>query len=415
MKSNKEIQETQAVDNVKLFTDTYNACLQKFNIYMQKYKGEPYEFWGRCYSGNYYDECKKYKLANTGNWLASMVTGMGPLFYRTEKNEDYLKWAEQFKEFYRNKVFVSPTTDTMHDIGFLYSPYSVAMYQLTGDRAYRETALKAADELAKRFHIRTGCIDAWGNMTDHFIRRPVKMIIDTMMNLSLLFWAWKETKHVFYLDVARAHIETVKKYLLREDGSVAHQFHFDRKTGEVIGEHNSCGYSNGSYWARGTGWAIYGFAIASRYMVNDYYLDLNKEYFDIAARLAENYIHTIGDGNFVPVWDFRLPKDAPATACGEAAHWDETKSENCKFNVDTSACAIVACGLLELLKQKENDKFRSFAENSLSALCKDYFNRDMQVPGFLKRQNGADVYTLYGDYYFAEALQVYLNDNPVCW
>lgn len=400
----------------KLAEETYRKCIKKFDIYLEKYSGEPYELAG-CKDGNYFNGAPKRKLKVSSNWLTSCITGLAPLYYRTEKDKKLLEWAEKFAPYYKDKVFDTPAYDTMHDLGFLYSPYSVAMYQLTGDKKHRETALKAADELAKRFHIKTGCIEAWGNQTYQYLRRPVRLIIDTLMNLPLLWWAWSETKHNFYIDVAKAHIEMVKKYLLREDGSVAHAFMFDRATGEVIEECNSCGYSNGSYWARGTSWAICGFAIAGRYLESkDEFLLLAREYQAIAERLADNYIKTIGKGNYVPVWDFRLPKDAPATACGSKPEWDETKAENCIYNVDTSACAVVARGLMELLNHKENPVYRDFVDNSIRELCQNYFEDNPDIPGLLRRQNGNDTYTTFGDFYLAEALQSYLdNGMQNCW
>lgn len=400
-----------------LAEETYKKCVKKFDIYLEKYSGEPYEL-GGCMSGNYFDGAEKCKLKVSSNWLTSCITGLAPLYYRTEKDEKLLEWAQQFEPYYYDKVYNDPVYFTMHDLGFLYSPYSVAMYQLTGDKKYRDTALKAADELAKRFHIETGCIDAWGNETYQYLKRPVKLIVDTMMNLPLLWWAWSETKHNYYIDVAKAHIKMVKKYLLREDGTVAHQYHFDRSTGEMIEEHNSCGYSNGSYWARGTSWAICGFAIAGRWLESkNEFLSLAREYQHIAERLADTYIKTIGKGNYVPVWDFRLPKDAPATACGSSnTHWDETKPENCIYNVDTSACSIIARGLMELLTYKENTVYRDFVDNSVRVLCQEYFNGDPNVPGILSRQGGNDSYNVLGDFYFAELLQTYTNESiQTCW
>lgn len=410
----KKNQDLFLEENRKLARDTYKKCVEKFNVYLKKYKGEPYDV-DASKDGNYLEGCFKNPIRNTDCWTASMIIGLAPLYFRTEEDSALLEWADKFYKYYESKVFDNPTVDTMHDLGFLYSPYCVAMYQMTGDKKYRDTALKAADELAKRFHIKTGCIDAWGNLTFQFIKRPVRIIIDTLMNLPLLLWAWMETNHNFYVDVVEAHIQMVKKYLLREDGSVAHQFTFDRKTGEVIGENNSCGYANGSWWARGTAWAIYGFAIIARYLHRRAeFLYLSNEYYAIAEKLLDSYLDVMGEGNYVPVWDFRLPEDMPAKGCG-SAFWDETKAENCKYNVDSSACAIVTCGILELLKLKENQRYRDFMENSIHVLCKEYFNADTDIPGMLERQTGNGCYSLFGDYYFAEALQVYLEDGPTCW
>ena len=71
----------------------------------------------------------------------------------------------------------------------------------------------------------------------------------------------KETGHTIYKDVAKAHTDTTLKYFVREDYSACRSFLFDRKTGEMIKEAKDCGYSNGSHWARGTAWTVYGLAM----------------------------------------------------------------------------------------------------------------------------------------------------------
>lgn len=388
--------------------NTYKLCIEKFKIHQKHYfENEVYEV-DACLDGNYYLHEKGENLLARYNWMTSFVIGMAPLFFRTEKNCEYLKWANRFKKIYHEKVFDN-SLDTMHDIGFLYSPYSVAMYQLTGDEEHKITAIKAADELLKRFEIKGGYIDAWGRMDDD--EREGRAIVDSMINIHLLFWAWKETGYTIYRDVAKTHADTVYKHFVREDGSVCHSFLFDRKTGQVIEESNTCGYSNGSYWARGAAWATYGFAMTARYL-ND------KKYYEIALKLAEKYISEFSEGEFVPVWDFRLPEDKPAAICGNVfkANWDESKKENCKYNVDSSACAIMACAFMEINDIQKNAKLMDFVEGSLNMLCSDkYLNSDIDVPGIISHQNGRMSYTTYGDFFFVQALQKYLYDETVCW
>ena len=398
----------------KVLLDAYEVCRKKVDMYMERYNGEVYWFTERCYTGDYYKDSEHISFKDRPGWLASFITGLGPLMYKAEKEEKYLEWAKQFKDDYRAVAFQEPVK-AAHDIGFLYSIYCVAMYQVTGEREYREIALKAADELAKRFHINARVIQAWGSMYSH--NEPCRIIVDTMMNLPLLFWAWKETGHRFYRDIAKTHAETAKKLLVREDFSVCHAFIFDEDSGEILREANTCGYDDGSHWARGTGWAIYGFAIAARYLEDE-------EYFTLATKIAEKYIASMPVGEYVPVWDFRLPKELPAKIYGATflpperrlkASWDESKKENCVFNVDTSACAIVACGLIELNKYRMNEAFSEYIDKSLEELCQNYLNADMQIQGMIKRQNGCDTYTLYGDYFFAEALMSRVFQTDVPW
>ena len=386
----------------------YEICKKKVEIHLSLYGDEPYEFFGSCLNGDYYKETEKKDFYDMYVWISSFVTGLAPLMYNTERNEKYLKWANKFSKHYRNKIF-EHSMDTMHDIGFLYTPYSVAMYKLTGAADHRETAIKAADELVKRFDINGRYIDAWNRMDNN--ERTGRAIIDCMMNLSLLFWAWEETGHTFYCDIAKAHADTTKKYFIRTDYSVAHSFVFDRMTGNLTAEANDCGYGNGSHWARGTAWAVYGFAIAAKHLDNN-------EYFELSTKIAEKYISETGDA-YIPVWDFRLPKELPAKYCGKgnsATIWDEENSMNCIYNTDTSAAAIMTCGLMELNDIKFNKNFEEFADNSLYALCEEeYFDSDLSHAGILKKQNGQMTYTIFGDYFFIEALQRKVFKSISCW
>lgn len=72
------------------------------------------------------------KIDHIFNWVHSFVTGMALWVHVDTKKPELLEWAKQFKDDYYNKVFNTPM-ETMHDLGFLYSPYAVMMYNITGD------------------------------------------------------------------------------------------------------------------------------------------------------------------------------------------------------------------------------------------------------------------------------------------
>ncbi len=389
------------------FLKVFETCEKKMEIHMKTFNSKPYEY-AACKNGSYEKESNRQDLYAMTNWMTSFVTGLAPIHFWCNKDIKYLKWANQFKPYYHDKVF-EHYMDTMHDIGFLYSPYCVAMYNMTGDEEHKKIAIKAADEFLKRFDINGRYIDAWNSMGTE--DRTGRAIIDCMMNVALLLWAWKQTSHTMYKDVAIAHIETTKKYFIRDDYSVVHSFLFDRKTGEVIKEDNDCGYSNGSHWARGTAWAVYGFAIAARYLNNE-------EYYDLAVNIAKKYISEIPEGEYIPVWDFRLPEEYPAKYCGKNAipDWDETDAKNKEYAVDTSAAAIMSCGIYELNGIKENTQLKNFADKTVETLCDEkYFDYDVNHTGILKRQNGNMTYTTFGDYFFTEAVARKLYNLPVCW
>ena len=386
--------------------EVYRACVLKGNRHMKCLCGEKLYEYRACRDGHYEKEQPGVELAHMFNWMTSFVTGLAPLLYRTEKKTEYLIWANSWKKAYHDKIFLTPL-HTMHDIGFLYSSYSVAMYQLTGEEGHKQDALKAADELLKRFDIKGKYIDAWGRMDDD--GRTGRAIVDCVMNIQLLLWAWKETGHTLYRDVAKTHADTTIRYFVREDFSVCHSFDFDRETGKVIRENNGCGYANGTHWARGTAWMIYGLAMTARYLQD-------ADYYEVAGKVLEKYQENL-KGSYVPVWDFRLPENMPAFECGHAddPQWDVREPLNCRYNIDTSAAAIVTCAMIEMDRFSKDNRYRKTIRATLEELCEKYFNTDTDTPGMLSHQNGQMVYTVYGDYFFVQALQQVLYDTESCW
>jgi unsaturated chondroitin disaccharide hydrolase len=378
-----------------------------------------------CHDGMYFKEPREQyiKLSHIFNWTQSFFTGMAYWSYKITKDEKYLKWLYSFCDEYYKKVFETPF-ETMHDTGFLYTPYAVALYKLTGDPNMKKIGVKAADELAKRFVPNGGFIRAWGRMDDNipkyvdselaknhfFTESKGLVIIDCMMNLPLLFWASEVTGNPYYKRIATMHADTTLKYFVREDNSVCHAYRFNEETGEPIGVENYCGYDKESHWARGTSWAIYGFAIAFAYTKKE-------EYLDTAVKLAKKFI-ALCEEDGMPVWDFRLPKDKPAMYCGKKQdwiNWDIGDAENRKYNLDTSAAAITVCGIYEILKHNSDYKLSNAADKMLNTLAEKYIDYSLDTNGLLKCQNGSMTYTSFGDYYFMEALSKKLYDYERIW
>lgn len=367
--------------------------LSKVNNSISRFKGELWEF-AEAADGQYLDgpHEKQPGFYDIGCWVSSFLTGMSLLGFEADKELNKLKWANLFAYSYEQKVFVH-MHETMHDLGFLYSPYSVKLYKLTGDLNHRRTALRAAELLASRYVMNGGYIKAWGRMdeTDPASWGSGIAIIDTMMNLPLLFWATEQTGNSFYRDIAMRHADMTMKLMVRADDSVYHAYRFDSDTGLPVGGCNYCGYGDESYWARGTAWAIYGFAIAYRYTRKQAYLDTGK-------RLASGFIAQL-DEKVVPVWDFRLPD-------GEPTHRD------------SSAAAIASCGLSELAKHDPAAEWlKVWADRMLYSLAGEtYVDDNPSRSGILKQSNGREVYTIYGDYFFMEALAKRRSDHYIeCW
>ena len=76
-----------------------------------------------------------------------------------------------------------------------------------------------------RLNVASGVFEAW-NVED--VRGF--SIIDTMMNLSLLFWAADERNEPRFRNAAIIHLERAICEFVRDDNSVHHIIEFDQKT-----------------------------------------------------------------------------------------------------------------------------------------------------------------------------------------
>jgi len=339
--------------------------------------------------GNYFDFTEGFY--EIGNWTSSFFTGMALLAWRETEDEHFLNQALRLAPYYREKVFTRHL-DTHHDLGFLYSLYSVLLYRLTGDKQHREVGLRAAEVLSWRFNEKGNFIRAWGRMDENDPAFPANMaIIDCLMNLPLLYWATNETGDRKYHDIAVRHADMVMKYFIRADDSLWHAYRFDLQTGNPIGPDNFCGRGVDSYWARGASWAIYGFALSYTYT-------RDQKYLEASLRLAKKFIAQL-DQEVVPVWDFRLPADAAPVR-------------------DASAAMVAVCGFQELARHQVADLEILKIKNALlDRVCReDYLDFNPECPGVLKNAYGdRPAYSSWGDYFLMEALDRELFNSTGYW
>lgn len=313
-------------------------------------------------------------------WTYSFYLGMVALMYVHTNDTKYIEYLEKAERTYTFFLWGNEE-EIGHDSGFLYSLYAVAMYKLTGKVVYKHLALKAADEIGKRYRFEARHMQAFYDLrirgeTD----RTTHMIVDDMMNMNLLMWAYKTTGHSFYREVYKNHIETAIKYLIRDDYSVRHAYHFDAVSGRALTEANICGYSVGSHWARGTAWMIYGLAKALEFSGD------KARYLSALEGVSREYLKNIED-NPVPIWDFRLPADEEQIR-------------------DSSAAAITASAFLSFDKVGVNTKITQkavkTADMAIEELSKNEYFGSEDVEYILKYQNEEGA--LWGDYFFAELL-----------
>jgi unsaturated chondroitin disaccharide hydrolase len=270
-----------------------------------------------------------------------------------------------------------------HDLGFLFYPSWVTAYRLTGDQKWRDGAVDAANTLIQRWNATGRFIRAWGRLGTP--GNAGRVIIDTMMNLDLLAFATEQTGDRKFLDIAIAHARTTQTHFLRADGSTPHVFDFNPDTGAPIGPNTVQGYSPTSCWARGQAWGLYGFTTMYRRTGL-------REFRDTARKLADFALSAITPDH-VPVWDYRSPLGA-----------NDIK--------DSSAGAIMACGLLDLAKVTGAARYRERALKILDGLVSTCLTtRSTRAEAIMARgtrnrpaEDGVEVSLPYGDYYLIEAI-----------
>lgn len=170
------------------------------------------------------------------------------------------KWAAQ-AENYTLPLEKEKMNAGTHDMGFkMYSSFGNGL-RLTNNSTYRDILIQSARTNIKRFNPITGVIRSWDHSRDKWAN-PV--IIDNMMNLELLFWAFKETKDSAFYKVAVSHANTTMKNHFRPDFSSYHVLDYDVQTGAVVKKNTHQGYAHASAWARGQAWALYGYGMLSR-------------------------------------------------------------------------------------------------------------------------------------------------------
>lgn len=289
-----------------------------------------------------------------------------------------------------------------HDMGFLYSPSCVAAYKLIGSEMGKEAAIKAADQLITRYHSVGEFIQAWGPMN---APENYRLIIDCLLNLPLLYWTSEETGDQKYREIAEKHIHTTMATVIREDYSTWHTFFFNMETGAPDHGATCQGYRDGSAWARGQAWGIYGCALAYKYTGR-------REYIETFKKVAQYYLEHL-PADMVPFWDLEFTDgdDQPR---------------------DSSSASIAACGMLEMLKAldgAEKEIYQTYAEQMLKALFDHYAVKDQAVSNGLVLHStysnhspyntcnhyGVDECNSWGDYFYMEALTRLNQDWNLYW
>ncbi|TLS53190.1 glycosyl hydrolase [Paenibacillus antri] len=311
-------------------------------------------------------------------WLAYMETGDPSLSALAQSCEAALDRA--LTEFY----------GLHHDVGFMWTLSATAQYKLLGTESSKRRGLIAASYLASRFNLKGRFVRAWND------DRPGWVIIDSLMNMPLLYWASEVANDPRFRFVAEAHTETVLREFIRPDGSSHHIVCFDPRTGRRERALAGQGYREDSAWSRGQAWALYGLALAYRYTKEPAYLAA-------AGRVADFFLAG-------------LPEDA-VPYCDFKPDGEETIR-------DSSAAACAASGMLELcrwLPGQAGARYREGAVRILKSLYERYGAWDREdeegliVKGAVDCHQKRQVSLIYGDFFFAEALQKAATGKHFFW
>ena len=87
-------------------------------------------------------------------------------------------------------------------------------HRLSPADTIRQILVQTADNLCGRFDSNIGCIRSWD-----FGKWNFPVIIDNMMNLELLFWAFRMSGDSIFYQVAVDHARTTMKNHFRKDYS----------------------------------------------------------------------------------------------------------------------------------------------------------------------------------------------------
>jgi unsaturated chondroitin disaccharide hydrolase len=351
------------------------------------------------YVGDVYGVLHVRRAYWTSGFLAGSLWQAATL---THRRTPFSRWAlaRTTANFGRERA------DT-HDLGFIYGLSSVTAYRRlcrTGATSHRCRVLRRSAVQAARTLLSLAATNRVAGTLPTHRHRPssaeADTIIDSLMNLPLLYWATRETSDPRFRRVAARHVARVVRTLLRPDGSTFQSVHFDRKTGRLLRLHTHQGLSSSSTWSRGQGWAVYGLTTSAEALRDPAIL--------VAAERSATWVAAHLPRSGVPRWDYSARPGAAT---------------------DVSAGAITAAGLYRLasLCQRwgcaQPYRWRPLANRMLDAVLKHVSRR---APlGYLGGSAGTygrgphwddNAELVYALYYTLEALNLRRKrGSPALW
>ncbi|CAA9532854.1 MAG: GH88 [uncultured Thermomicrobiales bacterium] len=320
------------------------------------------------------------------NWCEGFLGGMMWIFARRTGDPIWRERAEHYSRLIEERQH----DRAVHDLGFLFWSTWKRWFDLGGDPEVERRVITAGQTMGLRFNER-------GRYLRSFVA-PESCFIDIMMNVGIVFYAAERTGNPDLHRRATEHCLTTRRYLVRGDGSTAHEGIFDPESGEFLRQATHQGWRDDSSWARGQTWALYGFGTAYR-------LSGDRRFLDAAQRCADFYIERTPPRG-VPPNDWEQP-DPPRP-------------------YETSAAAIAASGFFQLAALTDEparaERYSAYARTILDTLLSPEFLA-VETPGWegiLRHGSyherlglGVDESVMWGEYFFVEALDKLLGAPAV--
>ena len=317
-------------------------------------------------------------------WTSGFFPGTLWYLFENSKNPEVLKYAQLYTDRVEREKY---TTDN-HDVGFmLYCSFGNGL-RLTKNKHYEEVLLTGAKSLATRYNSNVGLIRSWDHNKDKW-QYPV--IIDNIMNLELLLWAYEHSGDVKFKEMAISHADKTMEHHFRPNFSSYHVVSYDTITGLPHLKQTHQGFSDDSMWSRGQAWGLYGYTYLYRELKDERYL---KQAQNIADFLIH---HPSMPADYIPYWDYDSP-EIPNTPR------------------DASAATIMASALVELsdyVDEARSKEYMKVVETQIRTLASPEYTANLGENGcfILKHSTGAypfksevDAPLTYADYYYLEAL-----------
>ena len=361
-------------DNGRVFEDAFGFAQEQVRKLITKYP----DFYP------IYTQDGKWKHEGPAwtHWCDGFLPGMMWVFQsRHDPQSNEAKFWLERATHYTKPLENRKHDRDVHDLGFIFLSTYYRWYQLTHDPALNAVLIEAGRTLALRFN-------EHGQYLRSFVAEN-SLFIDIMMNVGIIFYAARETGDRKLRDIALRHAFTTRRYLVRGDGSTAHEGLFELENGAFLQQTTHQGYRGDSCWSRGLAWALYGFTTTFEY-------SRDPRFLDTAEACADYYVtHAQSDG--IPPWDFNAPPES-------------------RVLLDTSAAAIAAAALYRLRRAVadpiKGHFYWSTANQILRSLCEKHLAKgDHEWEGILKggvyhihKELGVDESVMWGEYFFVEAL-----------